>query len=161
MVLSLDLATTPGRLFDAITTAQGLAGSQGLAGWYTPHATAEPLHGACVELGFGPGTTLTFQVDELEPRRRVVWSGVRVPRDRKPTRIAFAIVPVGALANRRSARPASRRAMKRSGASPPAAPAGCWPRRVRWIRCSAGAPLVSLAASAPGQATVGPGEPQR
>ena len=69
---SIDIETTPGRLYEAITTQQGLAG------WWTPQVKAEPTVGALNEFRF-EGTTLTFRVEELEPARHVAWSSVQVP----------------------------------------------------------------------------------
>jgi uncharacterized protein YndB with AHSA1/START domain len=91
IALSLDIATTPERLFDAITTAEGLAS------WYTPQARAEPHADALVEFGFGPAASIAFRVDEIVPNRRVVWSGVQVPPDWQSTRIAFDLAPAGDL----------------------------------------------------------------
>jgi uncharacterized protein YndB with AHSA1/START domain len=95
IVLSVDIATTPDRLFEAITT------SKGLAGWHTPQSKAEPQKGALIEFGFGPEATITFRVDEFEPRRRVVWSGVEGPPEWQGTHVAFDIAPAGDLATLR------------------------------------------------------------
>ena len=83
---TVEIATTPDRLYDALTTPRGLAG------WWTPQVTAAPHVGAVNELHFG-GVTLAVRVDELVPGRRVVWSGVEVPPDWARMRVIFEIDP--------------------------------------------------------------------
>ena len=87
ILLSLDIAATPERLYEALTTEEGLAG------WWTPETKAEPRLGAVNEFGFGALARLAFRVDALEPGRRVAWSAIEVPPDWRGTRITFDITP--------------------------------------------------------------------
>ena len=68
IIHSLDIEATPERLYDAI------AKQEGLAGWWTPQATAERREGAINEFRFEPGFTLALRVASLDPgtARRVV-----------------------------------------------------------------------------------------
>ena len=84
IVHSVDIKTTPERLYEAITTQKGLAG------WWTPQVKAEATVGVLNEFHF-VGTTLTFRVDTLEPDRHIAWSSVQVPPDWEGTRVLFDI----------------------------------------------------------------------
>jgi len=86
IVHSVDIETTPDRLYEAITTQKGFAG------WWTPQVKAEPTVGALNEFHFA-GTTLTFRVDQLEPARHVTWTSVQVPPDWEGTQVLFDITP--------------------------------------------------------------------
>jgi uncharacterized protein YndB with AHSA1/START domain len=90
IVHSVKIATTPDRLYDAITTTAGLSG------WWTPRATAEPRVGAVNEFQFGRSMRLAFRIDRLDPTRHVSWSPVDVPPDWKETRLTFDIDPADA-----------------------------------------------------------------
>ena len=94
IVQSVDIETTPDRLYEAITTQKGLAG------WWTPQVKAEPIVGILNEFHF-VGTTLTFRIDKLEPGRHVAWSSVQVPSDWKGTQVLFDITPGDATVNLR------------------------------------------------------------
>lgn len=93
IVLSVDIQTTPQKLYEAITTQQGLAG------WYTPETKAEPRVGAVIELKFAELATLKFCVDELEAERSVIWSAVQVPTDWEGTHIKFDMTSQGNMVN--------------------------------------------------------------
>ena len=95
ILLSLDIAATPERLYEALTTQEGLAG------WWTPEAKAEPRVGAVNEFGFAGLARLAFRVDALEPGRHVAWSAMQVPPDWQGTRIAFDITPAEKSVNLR------------------------------------------------------------
>ncbi len=86
IVHSVDIETTPDRLYDAITTQKGLTG------WWTPQVKAEPTVGALNEFHF-TGTTLKFRVDQLEPARHVARSSAQVPPDWEGTQVLFDITP--------------------------------------------------------------------
>ncbi len=92
IVHSIDIATTPERLYDALTTRKGIAG------WWTPDVKAEPVVGTVNEMSF-VGTTLKFRVDELEPARHVAWSSVDVPPQWKNTQVIFDITPEEDMVN--------------------------------------------------------------
>lgn len=94
IVHSTDIATTPERLYEALTTQKGIAG------WWTPDVKAEPVVGSINEMKF-QGTTLKFRVDELEPVRHIAWSSVEVPSQWEDTRVLFDITPDGDMVNLR------------------------------------------------------------
>ena len=87
IVLSVDIATTPDKAYEALSTQRGLAG------WYTPEVETEQQQhsGSMVTLRFGELTMLIFKIEELETNRRLVWSGVQVPGAWKQSRITFEI----------------------------------------------------------------------
>lgn len=86
IVHSTHIATTPERLYEALTTQQGIAG------WWTPEVEAEPTVGSINEMRF-LGTTLKFRVDALEPARSVAWSTVEAPAQWDDTQVLFHITP--------------------------------------------------------------------
>jgi uncharacterized protein YndB with AHSA1/START domain len=86
ITLSLGIEATPEKVYQAITTQEGLAG------WYTPDAKAKPQADTQIELGFS-GMILKFHVDKLDPAHRIVWSNVQTIPDWKDTRITFDIIP--------------------------------------------------------------------
>lgn len=92
IVHSIDIATTPERLYEALTTQKGIAG------WWTPDVKAEPVVNSVNELNF-QGTTLKFRVDKLEPARHVAWSSMDVPPQWEDTRVLFDITPDGDMVN--------------------------------------------------------------
>lgn len=93
IVLSVNIQTTPERLYDALTTQKGLAG------WWTPQVKADPTVGAVDEFYFG-GAVVKFRVDQLEPGRLVVWSGVQqIFPDWEGTLIRYDITPDGENVN--------------------------------------------------------------
>lgn len=92
IVHSVDIQTTPDRLYEAITTQQGLSK------WWTPEVKAEPVIGALNEFHFH-GTILKFRVDRLEPTYLVAWSGVQVPADWEGTQVLFDITPANDTIN--------------------------------------------------------------
>lgn len=94
IVHSVDIETTPERLYEAITTQKGFAG------WWTPQAQAEPIEGALNEFRF-KGTILKFRVNKLEPARHVAWSTVQAPPDWEGTQVSFDITPKNGTVNLR------------------------------------------------------------
>jgi uncharacterized protein YndB with AHSA1/START domain len=88
-VLSVNIKTTPERLYEVLTTQKGLSG------WWTPNVKAEPTVGAIDEFYFGD-VVVKFRVDKLEPGRHVAWSGVQqIFPDWEGTLISFDITPEG------------------------------------------------------------------
>src|SRR5260370_41648980 len=98
IVHSVDIETTPDRLYEAITTKKGLAG------WWTPQVKAEPMMGALNEFHF-TGTTLKVRVDKLEPARHVPWSSAQVPPDWLRTQGLFHTPPPADPSNPRFTHP--------------------------------------------------------
>ncbi|HEY1351983.1 MAG TPA: SRPBCC domain-containing protein [Ktedonobacteraceae bacterium] len=88
IVHSIDIETTPERLYDAVTTGKGIAG------WWTPDAKARPEVGTVNEMGF-MGMVLKFRVDRLEPARHASWSSLQVPPSWENTQVRFDITPDG------------------------------------------------------------------
>ena len=81
IIIGIEIATTAHKLFDALTT------DQGVAGWWTKAKTQAAV-GGINEFVFGQGT-VTFQVEKLERGRAVGWSAQNVPPDWKGTRVLF------------------------------------------------------------------------
>jgi len=85
VIHNIQIATTPERLIEAVTTQQGIAG------WYTPAVKAQPKVGSIIELTFGAYGTITFRLEAIEPGRRASWIGVDVPPEWKGTRVGFEV----------------------------------------------------------------------
>jgi uncharacterized protein YndB with AHSA1/START domain len=83
----VEIKTTPDRLYEAVTTQQGLTG------WWTRSVKAEPKVGAVNEFGFGHGMDFKLRVEALDAARHVEWSSVQGPPDWTGTRIKFDIMP--------------------------------------------------------------------
>jgi len=81
IIIGIEIETTAQKLFDALTT------DQGIAGWWTKAKTQGAV-GGINEFAFGQGT-VTFQVEKLERSRAVGWSAQNVPPDWKGTRVLF------------------------------------------------------------------------
>jgi uncharacterized protein YndB with AHSA1/START domain len=79
IIIGIEIETTTEKLFDALTT------DQGIAAWWTK-AKTHPTVGAVNEFAFGQGT-VTFQVEKLERGRAVGWSAQNVPPDWQGTRV--------------------------------------------------------------------------
>lgn len=86
IVHSIEINAPAARIYDALTSQQGLSG------WWTPAVIAEPKVGAICEFTFGTLTTLKFRVDALVPNRSISWSCVQVPEDWENTIVSFEIV---------------------------------------------------------------------
>jgi uncharacterized protein YndB with AHSA1/START domain len=81
IIIGIEIETTAQKLFDALTT------DQGIAAWWTKAKTRANV-GGINEFAFGQGT-VTFQVEKLERGRAVGWSAQNVPPDWKGTRVLF------------------------------------------------------------------------
>ncbi len=81
IIIGIEIETTAQKLFEALTTASGIAA------WWTKAKTQAAV-GAINEYAFGQGT-VTFRVDKLEPNKAVGWSAQDVPPDWKGTRVLF------------------------------------------------------------------------
>jgi uncharacterized protein YndB with AHSA1/START domain len=84
---NIAINTTANRVYEALTTQQGLAG------WYTPATKAEPRIGGMNEFTFGSYGALRFRVENLDPNRHVDWVGVDCPPEWKDTHVSFDIEP--------------------------------------------------------------------
>jgi uncharacterized protein YndB with AHSA1/START domain len=80
------------KIFDALTT------SEGLAGWWTPGATAKPERGAVAHIPFGSDYFKRMRVDELAPGRLVRWTCLEGADEWIDTRLSFEIEGGGAQA---------------------------------------------------------------
>ncbi|HEY5283650.1 MAG TPA: SRPBCC domain-containing protein, partial [Polyangia bacterium] len=81
IIIGIEIETTAQKLFEALTTATGIAA------WWTKAKTQTAV-GAINEFAFGQGT-VTFRVDKLEPNKAVAWTAEAVPPDWKGTRVRF------------------------------------------------------------------------
>ena len=81
IIIGIEIETTAQKLFDALTT------DQGIAAWWTKAKTLAAV-GTINEFAFGKGT-VTFQVEKLERGSAVGWSAQNVPPDWKGTRVLF------------------------------------------------------------------------
>jgi len=89
IIIQLNIATTPEKLFQAITTEAGLAG------WITPKAKAQATVGSMTELTFDSGNTLGFRIETLERPGRVIWAPAQAPAEWLESRLTFAISSAG------------------------------------------------------------------
>lgn len=67
IALAVTVNALPGRITDALSTAEGLAS------FWTADSHAEPQPGSVARFGFG-GLQLEMRVDQLDPSRRVAWT---------------------------------------------------------------------------------------
>jgi uncharacterized protein YndB with AHSA1/START domain len=81
IIHGLDIDTTAERLFEALST------DEGIAAWWTK-AKTHPTVGGINEFAFGAGA-VSFRVERLEPGKAVEWSADQVPPDWKGTRVLF------------------------------------------------------------------------
>ena len=73
---------SPSNVYKALTT------SEGLKSWWTGDSVARPEVGSIAEFGFSNRQTLfRMQIDELEARKRVVWTCVGDWDEWKDTRL--------------------------------------------------------------------------
>lgn len=76
----------PRKVFDALTTQQGLRG------WWTADSKAEPKVGSVAEFGFDERSLVfRMRIDELEPGKRVKWSCVGDNEEWKGTELEWTI----------------------------------------------------------------------
>jgi uncharacterized protein YndB with AHSA1/START domain len=72
MAVSIAVCTPISASSDEIFAA--LTESAGLASFWASDSQAEPVVGSVTRMHLPNGTTITLRVDELDPRRRVVWT---------------------------------------------------------------------------------------
>lgn len=80
---------------DADTLFRALTTTKGISGWYTPDTKAMAKVGGLVECTFRDYGTLKFRVDELEPKRHVVWTVVQGPPEWVGTKLTFDLTESG------------------------------------------------------------------
>ena len=80
------------KIFDAITTQEGVAG------WWAPGATTKPERGAVARIPFGPDYFKRMRVDELAPGKLVRWTCLEGADEWIDTRLSFEIEGGGAEA---------------------------------------------------------------
>jgi uncharacterized protein YndB with AHSA1/START domain len=88
IVHELTIAAPPEKVFEAVTTQEGLAG------WWTHDATASPEVGSVATFGFaadGTTTRLSMRIDELEGPELVHWACVDGPDEWVGTAVAFRV----------------------------------------------------------------------
>jgi len=83
IIHSLEIETTPEKLFEALST------DDGIAAWWTKARTQNRV-GGLNEFDFR-GTAATFRVEKLEPGKMVGWSAEQVPPDWKDTHVLFEV----------------------------------------------------------------------
>lgn len=81
IIHGLDIATTPDKLYEALST------DKGIAAWWTKAKTQAKVGGKN-EFAFGPGA-VTFRVLKLLPGKAVAWSAEQVPPDWEGTQVHF------------------------------------------------------------------------
>jgi uncharacterized protein YndB with AHSA1/START domain len=83
IIHELQIETTPERVFEALST------DNGIAAWWTKAKTQAKV-GGINEFDFR-GNAVTFRVEKLEPGKAVGWSAEEVPPDWKGTRVLFEV----------------------------------------------------------------------
>ncbi len=79
----------PERVYEALTTTEGLRG------WWTPDASAEPIVGSIAVFGFyNRAVVFRMRIDALRPNRRVDWTCVGDYESWLNTRISWQLKKV-------------------------------------------------------------------
>jgi uncharacterized protein YndB with AHSA1/START domain len=89
VLLDVPIRASPARVFEAISTQQGLDR------WWTKRSSGTPALGAEFELWFGPDHDWRARVVRLEPDREFELEMIHADRDWTGTRIGFELAPVG------------------------------------------------------------------
>ncbi|MCI0622058.1 MAG: SRPBCC domain-containing protein [Acidobacteria bacterium] len=84
MIHQVTIAASPEKVFQALTTQEGLKS------WWTSDTEAEPRVGSTALFGFDKRSVVfKMNVDELAPKKRVRWSCVDGPAEWKGTKLRF------------------------------------------------------------------------
>jgi uncharacterized protein YndB with AHSA1/START domain len=83
----LIIGAPPEKVYEAIT------GQQGLAGWWTPEATAKAEIGSVARFPFGPDYFKEMKVTELTPAEKVTWNCISGATEWVGTTISFNLLP--------------------------------------------------------------------
>lgn len=78
------------KVFQAITTQEGLAG------WWTPYATARPEIGTIAVFPFGDGYFKEMEITELVPSRLLKWNCIKGDAEWIGTTLSFELEPFDA-----------------------------------------------------------------
>lgn len=85
----LDIHAPPAKVYDAITQQDGLAG------WWTALARAQPKAGTVAEFGFDNWKfMIRMEISQLEPGKRVVWKPLEGAPDWPGTQVTWDLIPV-------------------------------------------------------------------
>ena len=87
LVHQVNVKATPEQIYEAVSTAKGLAA------FWTSESQAEPKVGSIASFGFG-GPTQRMRIDELVPGKRVKWTGLADFPNWDGTIISWNISPV-------------------------------------------------------------------
>ncbi len=88
MLHEVHIAASPDKVFQAITTEEGLKS------WWTADTEAEPREGSIATFGFYERSTVfKMHVDRLDPGKRVVWTCQDGPAEWKGTHVRFELAP--------------------------------------------------------------------
>jgi uncharacterized protein YndB with AHSA1/START domain len=80
---ALLIEATVHKVYDAITTQEGLAG------WWTPGATATPVINSVARFPFGPAYFKEMKITELIPSRMVQWTCITGAEEWVGTTLSF------------------------------------------------------------------------
>ena len=81
------IAASPEKIYDAITTPQGLSA------WWTPGATAKPELNSIARFPFGPDYFKEMKIVELQPTTYVQWNCIKGAAEWIGTNLSFQIDP--------------------------------------------------------------------
>jgi uncharacterized protein YndB with AHSA1/START domain len=88
ILLEVPTTATPDKVYEALTTQQGLAR------WWTPEVVAKPAVGSVAEFVFPGGYMVKMGIAALEPGRAVQWTVQQGAPDWAGTRITWDLTPV-------------------------------------------------------------------
>ncbi len=86
---SVDIDAAPDRVYDAVTTQEGLRG------WWTRKAVAAPEEGWVNRFPFSSGDYNAMRVTSLDPGHRVEWECVEGAQEWVGTRVVFQLEATG------------------------------------------------------------------
>lgn len=92
MFHQVEIDTTPEKVYEAITTEEGLRS------WWTADCIAEPLKGSIAQFGFNHrAVVFRMRIEELSPHRRIVWKCIGDFEAWNDTVLSWAISPQGSV----------------------------------------------------------------
>lgn len=81
--------TTPDRVYEALTTIDGLAG------WWTTDTTGDAAPGGTITFRFGPPRSIEVEVMDQRPYERVTWEVTDGPEEWIGTHVTFELEQEG------------------------------------------------------------------